>query len=130
LIALSRRLGPGLAAQIDLWCSEHQFVPNIVQQADDIQSILAAVAAGVGAAFLPSRTQYRLRDTRIIPPRDESARWQIGLGWRSDRDNAVVRRFVDFVRADLARATQANAVNAPRTSQSRRPSSPPRAPRR
>jgi DNA-binding transcriptional LysR family regulator len=131
LIALSRRQGPGLAAQIDQWCSEHHFVPNIVQQADDIQSILAAVAAGVGAAFLPSRTQYLLRDARIIPLRDESARWQIGLGWQSDRDNAVVRRFVEFVRADLARTAQAKkTVSVPRTSQSRRRSSPPRAPRR
>jgi hypothetical protein len=79
---------------------------------------------------MPSRTQYLLRDARIIPLRDASARWQIGLAWQSDRDNAVVRRFVEFARAELARAIPGKTVNAPRTAQSRRPSSPPRAPRR
>ena len=99
LIALARSRGPGLAAQIDHWCSEHDFVPRVIQQADDIQTVLAAVAAGVGAAFLPSRAKYLLRDARVLPLRDAAARWQVGLAWQTTRDNAVVTRFIEFVRA-------------------------------
>ncbi|SAK66463.1 LysR family transcriptional regulator [Caballeronia glebae] len=98
-IALSRMRGPGLAAQIDRWCAEHDFAPRVIQEADDIQSVLASVAGGVGAAFLPSRAQYLLRDARVLTLRDQPARWRVGLAWQAQRDDTVTRGFVAFMKA-------------------------------
>ncbi len=97
-VALARGLGPGLAMQIEHWCGQHGFVPRVIQQAGDIQTVLAAVAAGVGVAFVPSHAQQLLRNARILPLRDDAARWTVGLAWRADRDDAVLERFVELVR--------------------------------
>ncbi|BAN22766.1 LysR family transcriptional regulator [Caballeronia insecticola] len=108
-IALARTRGPGLAAQIDRWCAAHGFVPRVIQEADDIQSVLASVAGGVGAAFLPSRAQYLLRDARVLSLRDKPARWRVGLAWGNSLDDTVTRGFVTFMKARVnalkARAT-------------------------
>jgi DNA-binding transcriptional LysR family regulator len=101
-IALARGLGPGLAKQIEHWCGEHGFVPRVVQQAGDIQTVLAGVAAGVGVAFLPSHAQSLLRNARILTLRDDAARWTVGLAWQATRDDPVIDRFVDLVREELS----------------------------
>lgn len=98
-ISLLRSRGPGMASAIDAWCAERGFVPRVIQQADDIQSVLAAVAAGVGAAFLPSRAEHLLREARVLRLKEASAQWRVGLAWLTERDDPVVMRFVDYVRA-------------------------------
>jgi DNA-binding transcriptional LysR family regulator len=105
-IALSRARGPGLAAQIDRWCSERRFVPNVTQHAEDVQSVLTSVAAGVGVAFIPSRAQHLLRDATVLPLPGKQAKWRVGLAWPSAREHAVTARFVSHVRRALSR--QAN----------------------
>lgn len=104
-IALSRARGPGLAAQIDRWCSERRFVPNVTQHAEDVQSVLTSVAAGVGVAFIPSRAQHLLRDATVLPLPGKQAKWRVGLAWPSAREHAVTARFVSHVRGALSRGS-------------------------
>jgi DNA-binding transcriptional LysR family regulator len=100
-IALSRARGPGLAAQIDRWCGERRFVPHVTQHAEDVQSVLTSVAAGVGVAFIPSRAQHLLRDATVLPLNGKYAKWRVGLAWPSAKENAVTARFVRHVREAL-----------------------------
>ena len=101
IVALSRGIEPGLAAQIDRWCANRSFIPRVIQRADDIQSVLAAVAAGVGVAFMPSGAQYLLRDATIIPLRGDLSKWQVGLAWNTMRSDLVVDNFVAHVQTSI-----------------------------
>jgi DNA-binding transcriptional LysR family regulator len=100
-VALQRMRGPGLAAQIDRWCLARGFVPNVTQYAEDVQSVLASVAAGVGVAFIPSRAQHLLRDATVLQLHGKEAKWRVGLAWSTAGANPVTTRFVSFVRAAM-----------------------------
>jgi DNA-binding transcriptional LysR family regulator len=100
-LTLRRERGPGFAGQVDAWCGEHGFAPNITQRADDVQSVLASVAAGVGVAFVPSGAQHLLGNASVQLLRGKHAKWQIGLAWMATHKNPVAAQFVPFVRAAL-----------------------------
>ncbi|WP_322104492.1 LysR family transcriptional regulator [Paraburkholderia sp. J41] len=100
-VALRRSRGPGLAAQIENWCQAHRFVPHVTQQADDVQSVLASVTAGVGVAFIPSGAGQLLREAVVVPLRGEHAKWRVGLVWSNEPADPVTARFVAFVRAAI-----------------------------
>ncbi|MFI6583215.1 LysR family transcriptional regulator [Embleya sp. NPDC050493] len=54
VVRLTRAKGPGLVRQIELFESEFGARPELVQEASDLQTVLALVAAGVGAALVPA----------------------------------------------------------------------------
>ena len=97
-VALSPSRGPGLDAQISQWCTSARFKPRIVQHADDILTIHAVVAAGLGAAFLPwhgvEALGNRTHQQRLSGP---ASRWPIGICWRTADTNPLLLRFVDYV---------------------------------
>ncbi|MGN6318626.1 LysR family transcriptional regulator [Trinickia sp.] len=106
-VALSRARGAGTADQIDRWCAQRRFVPRVVQEAQDVQSVLATVAAGVGVAFVPSHMQFLLRDATVLALPGAEARWRVGLAWQAGRDDIVTQRFVAFARSALKRGRAA-----------------------
>jgi DNA-binding transcriptional LysR family regulator len=98
-IALAPPRGPGLADQIRRWCAARGFVPGVTQEADDIQTVVALVAAGTGAALLPARAGRLLADSvRVLPLDGEASEWTVGLAWNPERDNPAVDRFVAVAR--------------------------------
>jgi DNA-binding transcriptional LysR family regulator len=97
-IALTATRGPGLAAQIQQWCNAQQFNPRITQYSEDIQTILAIVAAGLGVALLPYRAGLLLpQNVRLLPFNEPAAHWQVGLAWQAGREDPVVKGFVDLL---------------------------------
>ncbi len=98
-VALAPRRGPGLDAQATAWCRDAGFTPRIVQQADDILTVHAVVAAGLGAALLPWQGVEALGDrTQHLRLSGPHATWPIGLCWRAADSNPLLKRFVEHVR--------------------------------
>jgi DNA-binding transcriptional LysR family regulator len=97
-IALSPARGPGLDMQINRWCAGAGFVPRVVQQAEDILTVHAIVAAGLGAALLPWHGVEALAGrTHHQPLAGPDSRWPVGLCWRRKHANPLLSRFVAHV---------------------------------
>ncbi len=97
-VALSPSRGPGLDAQIGRWCASADFTPRIVQHAEDILTVHAVVAAGLGAAFLPWHGVNALAGrTRQEPLSGPNSSWPVGICWRRRHGNPLLTRFVDYV---------------------------------
>lgn len=96
-VALMPERGFGLAAQISQWCSAARFEPRVVQYADDILTVHAVVAAGLGAALLPFAGVSALggsTDNHLL--QGEAGSWPVGICWRREDAHPLLMRFVDF----------------------------------
>jgi DNA-binding transcriptional LysR family regulator len=97
-VSLSPSRGPGLDSQISRWCSTIGFVPRIAQYADDILTVHAVVAAGLGAAFLPWHGVNALAGrTHQQPLSGPDSAWPVGLCWHRKSTTPLLDRFVDYV---------------------------------
>lgn len=94
-VMLNRERGPGLRSQIGLWCAEVGLEPRILQIADDLQTVLALVAAGAGLSLVPQQAM-RLSgmEVELFPLTGKHAEWAIGAVWRPDRDNPALWSFI------------------------------------
>ena len=105
-VMLNRQRGPGLRAQIDDWCRASGFRPNITQIADDIQTVLALVAAGVGVSIVPQQAMRLMGDAvRIHPLGGIGADWQIGAAWRLEDSSPILRSFLGMMDDEYRRKT-------------------------
>jgi len=101
LVRLTASRGPGLAAQIDGLYDELGCRPHMLQEADDLQTVLALVAAGVGAAVVPQSAQrIAPAELRLIPLPGRAATWWIGAAWSTR--TPLTERFVKAA-AEVAR---------------------------
>ncbi|GAA1594276.1 LysR family transcriptional regulator [Kribbella sancticallisti] len=93
LVRLVPERGPGLSQQITSLYSELKCRPRVLQEAADLQTVLALVAAGVGPAVVPASAASIAVGVQLIPLRGRAAGWVIGAGWRET--SPLVKRFVE-----------------------------------
>ncbi|WP_406297736.1 LysR family transcriptional regulator [Embleya sp. NBC_00888] len=75
VVRLTRAKGPGLVRQIELFEEEFGARPEPVQEASDLQTVLALVAAGVGAALVPAGAADIASATVTVTPIESEGGW-------------------------------------------------------
>jgi len=97
-ILYTRSTGPSVHDAIVGYCKAAGFVPRIVQEGADTQTIVSLVAAGLGVSLLialtppidPRAVVYR-RLSDDLPP------WKLSAAWSPDNNSPVLQRFLRLI---------------------------------
>lgn len=100
-------------------CAASGFTPRVVQEANELFTVLSLVGAGLGVSLVPrSAALMRLPGVRFREVNLPTAAWNIAIAWRRDSGRApLVERFAAMVstpRAALSRPSRAPHVTARR----------------
>jgi DNA-binding transcriptional LysR family regulator len=82
-------------------CAASGFAPRIVQEANELFTVLSLVGAGLGVSLVPrSAALMQLPGVRFRELTLPEAAWNIGVAWHRDAGTVpLVQRFVEIVRA-------------------------------
>ncbi|MHA6760977.1 LysR family transcriptional regulator [Streptacidiphilus sp. PAMC 29251] len=98
LVSVTDVEGPGLGAQVDRYLAAVGLRPRVLQRARDIRTVLALVAAGVGATLVSARAGAIAPDLRLIPVVHPAAHWRIGLVWGRSEPSPTLAAFIETTR--------------------------------
>jgi len=81
-------------------CRAAGFSPRIVQEVNELLTVLFLVQAGAGVSLVPSSaSRMRVPNGRVLDTHLAEAKWKIGLTWRKcDQSDPLVRNFVNLAR--------------------------------
>ena len=80
-------------------CAASGFAPRIVQEANELFTVISLVRAGLGVSLVPRSTALlRLPGVRFRDLTLPEAAWNIAMAWHRDSEEApLVRQFVEMV---------------------------------
>lgn len=98
-LALSRGKNPTMNKHITSYLWEAQQRPAVVEEADDIITLLALVSARLGYTIIPaSVARISQPQIRFIPLSGEHAEWSVGLLWNPEVIDPATQSFVNKVK--------------------------------
>ncbi|MDG3084940.1 LysR family transcriptional regulator [Vibrio hannami] len=97
-LQLNPERGMGLSQQINMVLEEHEIKLNVVQEADDIQTLLALVSANLGFTIVPASARHIANEhVAFWELSGESSSWDVGLIWNEQLQSAAKDNFIHFV---------------------------------
>jgi DNA-binding transcriptional LysR family regulator len=99
-VVISRSVSASFFDHLIGTCRAAGFSPRIVQEVNELFTVLNLVQAGLGVSLVPrSASLMRVPDVRLLDTNLAEAKWRIGLAWRElDQSDPLVRNFVRLAR--------------------------------
>lgn len=102
-ILLSEEENPLLYMQIMNLCRTHRFSPTIVNQFNDIKSVMLSVSAGLGITILPTLLPEDVLSAELqLLPIDDAYSIECAVAWKKSLLNPAASLFLDIVKQQLA----------------------------
>lgn len=97
-LTLNPERGMGLNQKISALLEEHKTKLNAVQEADDIQTLLALVSANLGFTIVPASVKHIANENIAFwELSGENSSWDVGLIWNEERESLAKDNFIQFV---------------------------------
>ena len=104
-----RALGPGFYDQVVGLCQEAGYSFRVVQEANEMQTIVSLVAAGIGVAIVPASIRnLRMPAVSYVDLAEPAARMPMRITWRREDASPVLEAFLKVVR-EVAHRRQAGS---------------------
>lgn len=104
-LGLQPTMAPGLEERIQALFHLRHFQPRSMHRVNESLTLLTLVAAGFGVALMHESALRPVMGfaeaVHLRPVTDPLAAWSVGLVWREDDPNPVVRHYLDLARAVL-----------------------------
>lgn len=99
-VVISRGVSTSFFDHLVQTCRAAGFSPRIVQEVNELFTVLNLVQAGVGVSLVPRSTSLmRVPHVRLLDTGVAEAKWKIGLAWRKcDESDSLVRNFISLAR--------------------------------
>ena len=96
-ITIARATSASFYDHVVAVCRAAGFAPNIVQETNELFTMMMLVQGGMGIALAPSSvTSRRPPGVRVRVLKEPEAAWDIGIAWsQARRDEPLVRAFVE-----------------------------------
>lgn len=99
-ILISEEENPILYMQAMNYCRTHRFFPNVVNQFNDIKSVLLSIRAGLGISILPLALPNEMGaiNLDVIPLEDLDASITCAAAWKKSLLNPAASLFLNILR--------------------------------
>ena len=100
MVALAQTKGPGFVDHVQRYLAAEGIKPRVLQRANDLQTVMALVAAGVGVALVSARAPVVVAAERIrwVPIEHEAASWGVGVAWSGGEAAPALAAFLEVTR--------------------------------